>query len=966
MRVLKVTLAPIIVALLEMVAVAGRSAIVTWDAAPQTAGVQDGSGNWGNSAANTNWRNGATDLAVTITNNVIAGGLLYSNAGAGVYSLGVANSATLALGGPAPVIQLSGPDGTHVINPTLIATGGLRVLALTTNHAPFLRLAAANNNLVGSLAIGTPGNNSYATPTALYVDFNNGTPANMLNNTTNVTIYSNAMLRVSGQNGSAYNLAFPKQITLSGDGQNGTRGAWLITGNAGGTFNANVVLSGDSTIMTSSGGGGVYTYTVTGSLSGTGNLRLVNDTTYPTTPTLVLSGGPHSYAGNNTIIAGNLVVQLTGGNNQLPTNTVLTLGINSVPAGATGIGYGRLVLGNASGAVSQTLAGLATENTGCWIVGGNAASNCVLTVNAAADFIFAGRLGGGASPDNKLALVKSGTGKLSFQGTNLCASFTVNAGTLEIGDDTNDFPLAGTITNHGTLTFNIAAARILNESIAGTGSLNKTGAGVFTFNGTNTLASPTTINTGVLVGNGVITGPVVVQVGGTLAPSASIGSLTISNTLTLSGTTVMEIDKVALTNDSLRGLTSVSYGGTLVLSNLAGNYAVGDSFKLFYASSYAGSFTNLVPALPGPGRAWNTNTLTTDGTLRIITNSTPNHPPTWTASPVTKPNAATSVAYGETLAGSASDPDVGDTLMFSKVSGPAWLAVAANGALSGTPGAGDLGTNSFTVRVTDSGSLSNDATLLVSVVADPNAPVPLASPDGSLVLTFAVGDFDGSVSCPIYSLTRTGQTILATSKLGLTFGGSPWRDNVTVTGRTNRSNDTTWSPLWGERSTVRDNYNEMVVALQETVSPNRRVELILRAYNEGVAFCYTIPAQPGLTTASSLTEQSEFRFTVNHTAWSVTSAQGNYSTTTIGSLANGNERPLTIQMATNLFLSLGEARLVDFARMKFNQLGKPNSLISALSSSVTSALPRRNAVALRAAGRFARRLARTEFPPAQP
>ena len=44
---------------------------------------------------------------------------------------------------------------------------------------------------------------------------------------------------------------------------------------------------------------------------------------------------------------------------------------------------------------------------------------------------------------------------------------------------------------------------------------------------------------------------------------------------------------------------------------------------------------------------------------------------------------------------------IGDTLTYSKVSGPAWLSVASNGALSGTPGNSDVGANSFTVKVTD-------------------------------------------------------------------------------------------------------------------------------------------------------------------------------------------------------------------------------------------------------------------------
>jgi hypothetical protein len=68
----------------------------------------------------------------------------------------------------------------------------------------------------------------------------------------------------------------------------------------------------------------------------------------------------------------------------------------------------------------------------------------------------------------------------------------------------------------------------------------------------------------------------------------------------------------------VRGLTSVTYGGTLTLSNLAGTITASNSFKLFNAAIYRGAFAALTPATPGPGLAWNTNTLTTDGTLRVV------------------------------------------------------------------------------------------------------------------------------------------------------------------------------------------------------------------------------------------------------------------------------------------------------------------------------------------------------------
>lgn len=95
---------------------------------------------------------------------------------------------------------------------------------------------------------------------------------------------------------------------------------------------------------------------------------------------------------------------------------------------------------------------------------------------------------------------------------------------------------------------------------------------------------------------------------------------------------------------------------------------------------------------------------------------TPLSPPVFAASPFSKPAAAYDVTYSGSLSGNASDPD-GDPVVFSKVSGPAWLSVDADGSLSGTPAAADLGSNSFVVRATDPFGLAADATLNINVTA---------------------------------------------------------------------------------------------------------------------------------------------------------------------------------------------------------------------------------------------------------
>jgi hypothetical protein len=82
-----------------------------------------------------------------------------------------------------------------------------------------------------------------------------------------------------------------------------------------------------------------------------------------------------------------------------------------------------------------------------------------------------------------------------------------------------------------------------------------------------------------------------------------------------------------------------------------------------------------------------------------------NNPPVFTRDPIIEVSANENIPYtGNTIADDASDPDAGDVLTFSKIEGPAWLTVAPDGTLSGTPSASDTGLNTWTVEVTDGNS----------------------------------------------------------------------------------------------------------------------------------------------------------------------------------------------------------------------------------------------------------------------
>ena len=86
-----------------------------------------------------------------------------------------------------------------------------------------------------------------------------------------------------------------------------------------------------------------------------------------------------------------------------------------------------------------------------------------------------------------------------------------------------------------------------------------------------------------------------------------------------------------------------------------------------------------------------------------------------------------------------------------------------------------------------------------------------------------------------YSVSYKGKVVLLDSPFGLDFKGmSPFAEGLTLQNERKSTVDDTWEPVWGTHSRIRNQSNELSVTLAETNSPGRKLEFIVRAYDNGI------------------------------------------------------------------------------------------------------------------------------------
>lgn len=192
--------------------------------------------------------------------------------------------------------------------------------------------------------------------------------------------------------------------------------------------------------------------------------------------------------------------------------------------------------------------------------------------------------------------------------------------------------------------------------------------------------------------------------------------------------------------------------------------------------------------------------------------------------------------------------------------------------------------------------------------------IDVASPGKILQVTVEV---DGGT--PYYRVQRLGEPVVERSRLGFQLRDGRLDRGLQVLSQARSSHDDTWEQPWGETRLVRNHYNELRVSLGEREGAQRRFDVIVRVYDDGLGLRYHFPAQAALREAIIDEEVTEFAIAQPSEAWWIPAGEPIhyeylYQRTPLNEVALAHT-PLTLRSRNGLHVALHEAALVDYAGM---------------------------------------------------
>lgn len=197
--------------------------------------------------------------------------------------------------------------------------------------------------------------------------------------------------------------------------------------------------------------------------------------------------------------------------------------------------------------------------------------------------------------------------------------------------------------------------------------------------------------------------------------------------------------------------------------------------------------------------------------------------------------------------------------------------------------------------------------------------INLTSPNGHIEFKFMLTD-----SLPVYSILYNKQIIIEPSSLSLDFAQTGLFGKKLNAGKAAyRAGVDDYNLIVGKTKKVHDEYNEVSIPLQESKGDKRLINLIVRAFNEGIAFRYEIPAQANWHSYELASENTTFKFTGNPMVLTgflpdyTSSHEARHQWLSLNEIKEDTlmDMPTLVQFPGNIYMGITEAELVDYAGM---------------------------------------------------
>jgi alpha-glucosidase len=201
-----------------------------------------------------------------------------------------------------------------------------------------------------------------------------------------------------------------------------------------------------------------------------------------------------------------------------------------------------------------------------------------------------------------------------------------------------------------------------------------------------------------------------------------------------------------------------------------------------------------------------------------------------------------------------------------------------------------------------------------------------------------------------YQIQFKGQPLVESSALALQFEDFSFGTKVRLGKTKIRPIKESYELIVGKNRWIKAVGNELSVALFSNSVPTRQINLVVRAYDDGLAFRYVFPTQKNWSQYSLLEEQSSIRLSGNPQVHTLllphyqTSHEGLYTSTPLAQLDTSQllDMPTLFQYPQGTYLAISEAALRDYAGM-YLQKTKAGHLTSRLSP-----LPGQSAIKVKA------------------